>query len=151
MKLAEALQERADLTRAIQQLNSRLINNVLIQEGESALEDPEELKQQLDQKISRLTYLINQINQTNCQTVIENQTLTEMMAQKDTLLLKIKVYQDVINNAGQITQRARGSEIKIKPTISIHRWQKELDKLYQEMRLLDNQLQASNWITDLIE
>lgn len=151
MKLAEALQERADLTRAIQQLNSRLINNVLIQEGESALEDPEELKQQLDQKISRLTYLINQINQTNCQTVIENQTLTEMIAQKDTLLLKIKVYQDVINNAGQITQRARGSEIKIKPTISIHRWQKELDKLYQEMRLLDNQLQASNWITDLIE
>lgn len=122
MKLAEALQERVDLTRAIQQLNNRLINNVLVQVGESPLENPEELKQQLDQKVIRLQYLINHINITNCQTVIENKTLTEMIAKKDALLLKIRVYQDVIVQAGQITQRARGSEIKIKPTIYIHSW-----------------------------
>ena len=34
MKLAEALQERADLNRNIEQLKSRLNNNVLVQEGE---------------------------------------------------------------------------------------------------------------------
>ncbi len=33
MKLAEALQERADLNRKIEQLKSRLNNNVLVQEG----------------------------------------------------------------------------------------------------------------------
>ena len=34
MKLAEALQERADLNIRIQQLRSRLENNALVQEGE---------------------------------------------------------------------------------------------------------------------
>ena len=40
MKLAEALQERADLNRKIAQLKSRLLNNVLVQEGEKTVEDP---------------------------------------------------------------------------------------------------------------
>ena len=40
MKLAEALQERADLNRNIEQLRSRLRNNVLVQEGEQPAEDP---------------------------------------------------------------------------------------------------------------
>ena len=43
MKLAEALQERADLNRAIQQLENRLSNNALVQEGERPAEDPQEL------------------------------------------------------------------------------------------------------------
>ena len=33
MKLAEALQERADLNRRIEQLRDRLENNALVQEG----------------------------------------------------------------------------------------------------------------------
>ncbi len=41
MKLAEALQERADINRNIQQLKSRLQNNVLVQEGEKTAEEPE--------------------------------------------------------------------------------------------------------------
>ena len=34
MKLAEALQERADLNRRIEQLRNRLENSALVQEGE---------------------------------------------------------------------------------------------------------------------
>ena len=45
MKLAEALQERADLNRKIEQLQDRLSNNVLVQEGEQTAEDPEKLKE----------------------------------------------------------------------------------------------------------
>ena len=48
MKLAEALQERADLNRNIEQLKSRLNNNVLVQEGEKTVEEPAKLKQELD-------------------------------------------------------------------------------------------------------
>ncbi len=40
MKLAEALQERADLNRKIDQLRQRIENNVLVQEGEKSQEDP---------------------------------------------------------------------------------------------------------------
>ena len=48
MKLAEALQERADLNRRIQQLQQRLTNNALVQEGETPAEDPAELLAELD-------------------------------------------------------------------------------------------------------
>ena len=65
MKLAEALQERADLNRKIEQLKSRLNNNVLVQEGEQTAESPEQLKQELDSSLERLTYLMAQINKTN--------------------------------------------------------------------------------------
>ena len=47
MKLAEALQERADLNRRIEQLRYRLSNNVLVQEGEKPLEDPTALLEEL--------------------------------------------------------------------------------------------------------
>ena len=39
MKLAEALQERADLNRQIEQLQARLYNNAVVQEGEKPAED----------------------------------------------------------------------------------------------------------------
>ena len=44
MKLAEALNIRADLQRKVYQLKSRLIANSQVQEGDTPAEDPEELK-----------------------------------------------------------------------------------------------------------
>ena len=43
MKLAEALQERADLKKNIANLRERLERVVLVQEGERPVEDPQEL------------------------------------------------------------------------------------------------------------
>ena len=68
MKLAEALQERADLNRNIEQLRKRLNSNVLVQEGERTAEEPERLKRELDASVERLAYLISRINLTNSQT-----------------------------------------------------------------------------------
>ena len=101
MKLAEALQERADINRNIEQLKKRLNNNVLVQEGEQTAEDPEKLKQELDNSLERLTYLIAHINQTNCETKIDGETLTELIAKKDTLLLKLSVYKDIVYSGSQ--------------------------------------------------
>lgn len=151
MKLAEALQERADLNRAVEQLKSRLNNNVLVQHGEKTVENPERLKQELDRAIDRLTYLIAHINKTNCETKVDGQTLTELIAAKDTLSLKIHVYKDIVYTGSQTAYRARGTEIKIKPAISVSEWQGEIDTMARNLRLLDNKLQAANWNTDLIE
>lgn len=151
MKLAEALQERADLNRNIEQLNERLNNNVLVQEGESPAEEPEKLKQELDASIERLAGLIARINRTNSETLVEGRTLTEMIARKDALSLKIRVYKEVVNNGSRASYRARGTEIRIKPVISIVGWQSEIDRMEKELRLLDNRLQASNWNIDLLE
>ena len=43
MKLAEALQERADIVNNIERLQSRIRNNALVQEGEEPAENPKEL------------------------------------------------------------------------------------------------------------
>lgn len=151
MKLAEALQERADLNRNIEQLKNRLKNNVLVQEGEKTAEEPEKLKQQLDASIERLAYLISRINLTNCRTKVDGQTLTELIAKKDTLSLKISVYKEIVYTGSQASYRARNTEIKIKPTITIADWQANIDAMAKELRLLDNQLQESNWNTELME
>ena len=151
MKLAEALQERADLNRNIEQLKNRLSSNALVQEGEQPVECPENLKQELDASISRLSYLIARINRTNCQTVVEGQTLTELIAQKDALSLKLHVYRDVVYAGSQISYRARNTEIKIRSAFSVADWQKEIDRMSKELRRLDNRLQESNWKTDLVE
>ena len=151
MKWAEALQERADLNRNIEQLQSRLNNNVLVQEGEEPAEDPQKLKEMLDESIARLAYLIKCINQTNCQTIIDGKSLTELIAQKDALSLKIHAYKDIVYTAAQSVYRARNTEIKIKQTINVASWQAEIDQMAKNLRLLDNKLQENNWQTDLIE
>lgn len=151
MKLAEALQERADLNRKVEQLKSRIENNALVQEGEETAEDPNQLKQEMDLCLDRLTYLMSHINLTNCQTVVNGMTLTEMIAKRDVLIWKIKAYKDITNTGSQSVYRARGSEIRIKATISVKDWQRQIDQLAKEVRLLDNTLQQSNWTTDLME
>ena len=151
MKLAEALQERADLNRNIEQLKSRLENNVLVQEGEAPAEAPETLKRELDAAVARLSHLISRINLTNSRVEVDGQTLTELIARKDALSLKIHVYRDVVCAGSQTSYRARNTEIKIKSAIVVADWQAEIDKMAKELRLLDNKLQESNWKTELIE
>ena len=109
------------------------------------------MKQELDISLRRLAYLIAQINLTNCATKIGEQTLTELIAQKDTLVLKIGIYKDIVYAASQTSYRARNTEIKIRSAISVAQWQAEIDRLSKELRLLDNQLQATNWQIDLLE
>lgn len=151
MKLAEALQERADINRDIEQLRNRLKNNVLVQEGEKPAEEPEKLKRELDASMERLAYLIARINQTNCETRVDGKTLTELIAEKDTLSQKIHVYKEIVGAASQASYRVRGAEIKIKAAISVVSWQSEIDRMAKQLRLLDNKLQQSNWTADLIE
>ena len=71
MKLAEALQERADLNRRIQQLQQRLDNNAMVQEGEAPAEDPAELLKELNGCVEHLERIIARINLTNCRAEVE--------------------------------------------------------------------------------
>ena len=89
MKLAEALQERADLNRKIEELKRRLYNVILVQEGEEPAEDPAALLQALDESTARLEYLMAAINLTNCRTKVNGETLTALIARKDALLVRL--------------------------------------------------------------
>ncbi|MDD5907739.1 MAG: DIP1984 family protein [Clostridiaceae bacterium] len=149
MKLAEALQERADLNRSIQQLESRLAANALVQEGESPAEDPRELLDQLDRSIDRLEELTAAINLRNCATVHEGESLTRMIARRDALTLRLRILRQFAGEASQTARRARNSEIRIVSAVNVKSLQKELDNMSRELRLLDNTIQALNWSTEL--
>ena len=151
MKLAEALQERADLNKRIDELRRRLNNCILVQDGEEPVEDPLQLLKVLDEAIEFLEKRMAQINRTNCHTKIKGMTLTQIIAKKDALLLKLSAYRDLVYSAGQNTERARGTEIKIKAALSVKDMQHRVDDMAKEARELDNKLQETNWKTDLIE
>ena len=140
MKLAEALQERADLKRNIANLRGRLERVVLVQEGEEPVEDPRELLKTLDESVARLEYLM-----------AGGMTLTELIAKKDALLTRLAVYRDLVREAGCITDRASGSEIRVVAVVKASELQKEADRMSREIRVLDNTLQQTNWTVDLVE
>lgn len=151
MKLAEALQERADLNRKLDELRRRLGNCVLTQEGEEPPEDPAALLRELDAALARLETLMAQINLTNCRTKADGMTLTELIAKKDALMLKLSAYRDLVYTAGQSTSRARGTEIRVKAVLKPSELQARVDETAKEVRRLDNLLQETNWKTKLIE
>lgn len=150
MKLAEALQERADLVRKINQIRSRLSNNVLIQEGEKPAEDPYELLDELEKSIANYEVLISRINLTNCNTVVKGKTLTELLALKDALTLKAAAYREVIDEGSRNTDRARHTEIKILSSVNVASLQKKYDQIAKELRMVDNSIQETNWNTELL-
>ncbi len=150
MKLAEALQERADLNRRVQQLQQRLANNAIVQEGEAPAEDPKELLAELDGCVESLDQLIAQINLTNCRTVVDGSSLSELLARRDALKLKLSAYRDLVYNASQLGRRATHTEIKLLSTVNVKELQKQVDQMAKELRLLDNSIQAANWATELI-
>ena len=149
MKLAEALQERADLNRQIEQLKFRLANSAITQEGEAPAEDPGQLLERLDRSVARLEELMAAINLANCRTGVYGMTLTQLIARKDCLRLKIEAYRELAEAASQTAHRATRSEIRILSAVDVKAIQADVDAMAKELRLLDNQLQQTNWTTDL--
>ena len=151
MKLAEALILRADLQKRIDQLRVRLNNNAKVQENDEPSEKPEELLNELDNNINQLKILIKQINKTNCVTVSNDQTLADLIAERDTLTLKSNILRGFLNTAGQKVNLYSTTEIKIMSTVDVPALQKELDLLSKKIRETDTELQQANWLTELIE
>ena len=151
MKLAEALILRSDLQKRIEQLRVRLNNNAKVQENDEPSENPEELLNELDNNINQLKILIKQINRTNCVTVSNGQTLADLIAERDTLILKSNILRGFLNIAGQKVNLYSTTEIKIMSTVDVPALQKELDLLSKKIRETDTELQQANWLTELIE
>ena len=151
MKLAEALQERADLNYKISDLELRLTQNSLVQEGETPNQNPTVLMQELEAAIARLQQLIKDINLTNCATVVEGRSLTQIIAEKEGAIMRLSAYRALADSASAINYRARGSESKMIATVNVSELQKTADVISREIRILDNLLQSTNWTVDLIE
>lgn len=149
MKLAEALNQRADLQRRIAQLRERLSNNVKVQEGDQPAEKPEDLFKELEAALKQLKDLIVSINRTNQETVWEGKTLTEIIAEKDVLTMHLAALRATLDAANVRSDRYSRNEIKFVRTIDVNALQKKVDYLSRDLRVLDSKLQQANWTTDL--
>ena len=149
MKLAEALNTRADLQKRIAQLRDRLSNNVKVQDGDQPAEKPEDLFKELEGALKQLKDLIVSINRTNQETVWEGKTLTEIIAEKDVLSMHLAALRHTLDAANVRSDRYSRTEIKFVRTIDVNALQKKVDYLSRDLRVLDSKLQQANWTTDL--
>ena len=150
MKLAEALNQRADLQKRIAQLKERLSNNVKVQEGDQPAENPEDLFSELSNSLKELETMIVRINKTNQETRWNGKTLTEMIAAKDVLSMHLSTLRSVLDAANVRSDRYSRNEIKFVRTIDVNLLQKRVDDLSRDLRELDSRLQQANWMTDLL-
>ena len=150
MKLAEALIERADLQKRLDQLEERLSSNALVQDGEEPAEDPMALLAELVTVSASLEDLITRINLTNASVTVEGQTLTALISKRDVLTKRIRITRRFLNSASQTGMRSRGSEIILKSTVPVRELQKNLDELSKSLRETDTAIQAANWSNDLL-
>ncbi|WP_297523313.1 DIP1984 family protein [uncultured Clostridium sp.] len=150
MKLAEALNLRADLQKRIASLKDRLIKNAKIQEGDIPAEDPSILLNELNKNIIELENFIKKINKTNSFVVIDNESISDMIAKRDALGLKLSVLRAFLTAASNKIDRYSNKEIRILSTVNVTQKRKEIDELSKEYRILDTKLQGLNWTTDIL-
>lgn len=150
MKLATALAERSDIQNRINTISVRLDNNAKVQEGDVPAEDPKTLMEELDRLIVRLEDLVARINLTNSGTVYEGRTITELLAHRDCLKMKVRVMRDFLNTASSRVTRMTRTEIKIVSTVPVSEIQKTVDSLSKELRTVDEKIQELNWTTELV-
>ena len=145
MKLANALSLRSELQTRIRQLESRLDNNALVQEGESPAEDPMELLRELEEDYAQLEELIARINRTNSTTEAgEGRTLSDLLARRECMTGRLRILRDFLNSASAVVNRRTVGEIRIRSAVNVRELQKQVDRDAKALRELDETIQEKN-------
>jgi Family of unknown function (DUF6847) len=153
MKLAEALIQRADYQKRVEQLKNRIVQNVKVQEGDEPAEDPNALLEEMERIAAELADLIQGINRTNSATAlgVDELTIADAIAERDVLRLRHGVYTAAVNAAAIRQDRYSKSEVRFQSTVDVAQLQQTADDLAQAYRELDTRLQEANWKTDLLD
>jgi hypothetical protein len=153
LKLAEALANRADLQRRVEQMRGRLQKSALVQEGESPPEDPQELLEEMERIVSELEEYVRRINRTNLSATLSGgeTTLTDALARRDALTLRYGNLKTLVSAASDRVPRYGRAEIRILSAVEVGPLRRRMDELARERRELDISIQQANWATDLTE
>jgi hypothetical protein len=156
MIVGEALSRRADLQKRVGQIQDRLQASVLVQEGDTPPESPDNLLIELGSLFDELQELIGKINHTNASTRLPGgETVTEGLARRDVLAMRQGGLRGVVRAATSEERqglfRYSRSEIRMVRQVSVGDIQARIDELAKQRRELDAELQAHNWTTPLIE
>jgi len=155
MRLAEALAERAEIQRRIEQLRFRITGNARYQEGEEPAEDAAALLAEADAALEELRDLIRRINATNIRIDLgADGTMTDALATRDVLRMKHSLLTDAATAAsgtGQGSMRQMRSELRQFAALPVAELRTRADDVARELRELDSRIQQANWGNDLIE
>jgi hypothetical protein len=151
LKLAEALAERSDCQKRIEDLKKRMIRSARTQEGEQPAEDSAELLAESERLFARLVELVSAINRTNANSAFDGtRTISDAIAERD-LTGKRRDFLAAIAEASSTRQdRYSKSEVKFVATLSVAALQQQIDRLSKAFRELDTRLQELNWRTELV-
>src|ERR1044072_5061944 len=128
MRLAEALILRADAQKRIEQLKERLTRSAKVQEGEQPPENPQDLIRALERTSSELLDLVRKINKTNSLSLLEEGvTISDARAERETVMLRRRVYADLVEAAYVVQSRYSKSEVKFFSTVDVAEIQKRID------------------------
>jgi hypothetical protein len=151
MKLAEALAERSDCQKRLEEIRSRLAGSARIQEGEEPAEDPNELLAQTDRVYSRLLELISAINRTNsCTPFDKDRTISDAIAERDVMGKRRDFLAEVAGSASSRWDRYSKSEVRYVMAVPVAKLRADGDQLAKQYRELDLRIQELNWNTELI-
>ena len=81
--------------------------------------------------------------------MVEGKTLTELIADKDSLIIKLDAYRKLINKASLKISRYSSKEIRLLSAVNIKEMQKKADIISEELRNVNNKIQETNWLTEL--
>ncbi|MFI1760781.1 DIP1984 family protein [Streptomyces sp. NPDC020800] len=156
MKLAEALAERAEAARRVEQLRARIVSSARYQEGETPAEAADQLLAEADEVLATLEALIRRINRTNSATDMGHDgTLTDALARRDTLRLRHSVITAAADAAAGTGERGYGrqlrSELMMLPALPVADLRAQADTLAREIREIDVRIQRTNWEADLLD
>lgn len=151
MKLAEALAERSDCQKRLEEIRDRLASSARIQEGEEPAENPSELLSETNGIYVRLRELISAINRTNSRTPFDKErSISDVITERDLIGKQRKFLSGVADSAGSRWDRYSKSEVRYVMTVPVGELRSEADRLAKRYRELDLQIQELNWKTELI-
>ncbi|MBD5299521.1 MAG: DIP1984 family protein [Bacteroides sp.] len=151
MKLAEALSRRSVLEDKINELKTRLADNVKVQEGDEPFENPLNLIAELERVLQEFRKIVYRINITNTRTVVDGRSITDMLAERDMLKKQTRILSDTLASLTDRGNRYSRNEIKYVATIDPAELRKIFDQSSAQLRKLDLRIQAIGWEAELLE
>ncbi len=152
VKLAEALAERKSIKDKIQTLSQRYQHAVVVQEGDVPPESPAELWNALVSAMDQWRDLVVRINRTNMTARLPSGiTLMEALADRDRLKHLHMMATESANVAGGQRERFGRQEIRYVATTDVAELRQAADRIFDQHRRLDIEIQGVGWHVDLAD
>ncbi len=150
MKIAEALLLRADIQKKLASLQARAQRYAIVQEGERPAEDPQAILLQVGAVADELQRLVFAINRANLRhKIASGETLTEALAKRDSLAMRHRILQSVVEVCAKPPDRYGVKEIRWVTTVDVAALQRQVDDLAKQIRELNAAIQEAGWQVEL--